>query len=293
MRDQKKAYIFGLLTVLIWSTVASAFKISLRYLDVVQLLFYSSLTSLFCLFILAVFFHGPRFTRLFSREDIMRSAFLGLLNPFMYYLVLFKAYDLLPAQEAQPLNYTWGITITILAVPLLGQKITGKRFAAIVISYLGVVVISTHGTPWDMNFSDPWGVFLALFSTIIWALYWIANTRDNLPAILRLLLNFLAGTVYLGILLPFVSTPLIFSFKGLAGAIYVGLFEMGITFVFWLQALKYSKTTAQVSNLIYLSPFLSLVFIHYLVGEKILPSTLVGLVLILSGLIMQNRVKNT
>jgi drug/metabolite transporter (DMT)-like permease len=223
----------------------------------------------------------------------MRSAFLGLLNPFLYYLVLFKAYDLLPAQEAQPLNYTWGITITILAVPLLGQKITGKRFAAIVISYLGVVVISTHGTPWDMNFSDPWGVFLALFSTIIWALYWIANTRDNLPAILRLLLNFLAGTVYLGILLPFVSTPLIFSFKGLAGAIYVGLFEMGITFVFWLQALKYSKTTAQVSNLIYLSPFLSLVFIHYLVGEKILPSTLVGLVLILSGLIMQNRVKNT
>jgi drug/metabolite transporter (DMT)-like permease len=293
MRDQKKAYIFGLLTVLIWSTVASAFKISLRYLDVVQLLFYSSLTSLFCLFILAVFFHGPRFTRLFSRRDIMRSAFLGLLNPFLYYLVLFKAYDLLPAQEAQPLNYTWGITITILAVPLLGQKITGKRFAAIVISYLGVVVISTHGTPWDMNFSDPWGVFLALFSTIIWALYWIANTRDNLPAILRLLLNFLAGTVYLGILLPFVSTPLIFSFKGLAGAIYVGLFEMGITFVFWLQALKYSKTTAQVSNLIYLSPFLSLVFIHYLVGEKILPSTLVGLVLILSGLIMQNRVKNT
>lgn len=293
MRDQKKAYIFGLLTVLIWSTVASAFKISLRYLDVVQLLFYSSLTSLFCLFILAVFFHGPRFTRLFSRGDIMRSAFLGLLNPFLYYLVLFKAYDLLPAQEAQPLNYTWGITITILAVPLLGQKITGKRFAAIVISYLGVVVISTHGTPWDMNFSDPWGVFLALFSTIIWALYWIANTRDNLPAILRLLLNFLAGTVYLGILLPFVSTPLIFSFKGLAGAIYVGLFEMGITFVFWLQALKYSKTTAQVSNLIYLSPFLSLVFIHYLVGEKILPSTLVGLILILSGLIMQNRVKNT
>ncbi|MFP4167770.1 MAG: DMT family transporter [Desulfonatronovibrionaceae bacterium] len=292
MRDQQKAYLYGVLTVLIWSTVASAFKISLRYLDVVQLLFYSSLTSLFCLFILAVFFHGPRFTRLCSRGDILRSALLGLLNPFLYYLVLFKAYDLLPAQEAQPLNYTWGITITILAVPLLGQKITARRFAAIVVSYLGVVVISTHGTPWDMNFSDPWGVFLALFSTLIWALYWIANTKDKLPAILRLLLNFLAGTVYLGILLPFVSTPLIFSLKGLAGAVYVGLFEMGITFVFWLQALKYSKTTAQVSNLIYLSPFLSLVFIHYLVGEKILVSTLIGLVLILCGLILQSRAKD-
>jgi len=293
MRDQQKAYLYGVLTVLIWSTVASAFKISLRYLDVLQLLFYSSLTSLVCLFFLALAFHGPRFPGSFTLRDVLHSLFFGLLNPFLYYLVLFKAYDLLPAQEAQPLNYTWGITITILAVPLLGQKITGKRFAAISLSYLGVLVISTRGAPWELEFSDPLGVFLALFSTLIWAFYWIANTRDRLPPILRLLLNFLAGTIYLSFLLPFASTPFIPFGPGLAGAVYVGLFEMGITFVFWLQALKYSKTTAQVSNLIYLSPFLSLVFIHYLVGEKILSSTLVGLVLILSGLIMQNRVKST
>ena len=31
----------------------------------------------------------------------------GFLNPFLYYIILFKAYSLLPAQEALSLNYTW------------------------------------------------------------------------------------------------------------------------------------------------------------------------------------------
>jgi len=49
LKNQKKAYIYGLATVLLWSTVASAFKLSLRYLDPVQLLLYSSIVSMLVL----------------------------------------------------------------------------------------------------------------------------------------------------------------------------------------------------------------------------------------------------
>jgi drug/metabolite transporter (DMT)-like permease len=77
------------------------------------------------------------------------------------------------------------------------------------------------------------------------------------------------------------------NFYGLVGAIYVGLFEMGITFVLWLSALKLSENTAKVGNLIFISPFLSLVFIRVFVGEEILMSTLLGLALIITGLIAQ------
>ena len=62
---------------------------------------------------------------------------------------------------------------------------------------------------------------------------------------------------------------------------------MGITFVFWLSALKLSENTAKVGNLIFISPFLSLVFIHFLVGEDILASTFIGLALIISGILLQ------
>jgi drug/metabolite transporter (DMT)-like permease len=74
--------------------------------------------------------------------------------------------------------------------------------------------------------------------------------------------------------------------KGTIGSVYVGLFEMGITFLVWLKALRLSKTTAQIANLIYLTPFLSLVIIHFAVGEKILPSTLLGLGFIVGGIII-------
>ena len=289
MPDQKKAYLYALLTVAIWSTVASAFKISLRYLDHVQLLFYSCLTSTLVLGILCLYFLGSGFWRLITPAGIRSSLLLGFLNPFLYYLVLFKAYDLLPAQEAQPLNYTWGITLALLSIPLLKQKITSRQILAIAVSYAGTLVISTRGDILGLEFSDPLGVVLALGSTVIWSLYWIYNTRDCLDPVLKLFLNFCAGLVYISLFLPFVSTFGFEDVRGLYGAVYVGVFEMGITFVFWLMALKLSRTTAQVGNLIYLSPFLSLVFIHFLVGETIMPSTITGLILIMTGLIIQSR----
>ena len=80
-----------------------------------------------------------------SVREYLFSAALGFLNPFFYYLVLFKAYSLLPAQVAQPINMTWPILLTIISIPLLGQKITLKSIAALVISFSGVILISSQG----------------------------------------------------------------------------------------------------------------------------------------------------
>jgi drug/metabolite transporter (DMT)-like permease len=75
--------------------------------------------------------------------------------------------------------------------------------------------------------------------------------------------------------------------QGLVGGVYVGLFEMGITFLAWLKALRSARTTAHVVNLIYLVPFLSLIVIALVVGETIRLSTIVGLVLIVTGIVLQ------
>ena len=64
---------------------------------------------------------------------------------------------------------------------------------------------------------------------------------------------------------------------------------MGVTFFIWLKALQYANTTAQVGNLVYLSPFLSLIMIHFIVGEEIYISTLAGLILIITGIILQKH----
>ena len=45
IKDQKKAYQYALCAVALWSTVATAFKISLTYFAPVQLLLVAALTS--------------------------------------------------------------------------------------------------------------------------------------------------------------------------------------------------------------------------------------------------------
>lgn len=287
MSKQNKAYLYTACVVAIWATVASAFKIALRYLDHIQLLAISSFTSLIVLFILLVLSKKINLLKTYSKQDYIRSALLGLCNPFVYYMVLFKAYELLPAQEAQPLNQTWAIVLALLSIIVLRQRITSKSILALFISFIGVFIISTHGRIWAMQFSNLYGVFLALGSAFIWAFFWLYNMKDQRDAVVKLFLNFLFGSFFIMGFLLATRHSLRVENYGYISALYIGVFEMGITFVLWLKALKLSKTTAQVSNFIYLVPFLSLVIIHFAVGEKILASTIIGLVFIIAGILLQ------
>jgi len=289
MEKQKKAYFYVTLAVLFWSTVASAFKISLRYLDVLPLLFYASVFSTIILFFFLISLKKLNSLRTLSKKDYLLSALLGLLNPFLYYLVLFKAYSILPAQEALTLNFTWPIMLVLLSIPLLSQKIKLKSIFAIIISFFGVFIIATRGNIVGFRFTNITGVSLAVGSSVIWAFFWIYNLKEKTDEIVRLFLNFAFGSFFLVIAMLLTSSPWLPSLNGLLGAIYIGLFEMGITFLLWLRALKLSKTTAYVASLIYLVPFLSVVVIHFAVGEKIFPSTIIGLLFIITGIILQKR----
>ncbi len=294
MSDQRKAYLYAIVVVLIWSTVASAFKISLQYLDFIQLLFFASSVSLFVLFIALVSQGKLTLLKTYSKKDYLLSGLLGFLNPCLYYAVLFKAYSLLPAQEAQPLNQTWAIVLALLSIIVLRQRITLKNIIALVISFVGVVIISTHGHVFSLKFSNVAGAILALASAFIWALFWLYNLKDQRDVVTKLFLNFLFGTLFIIIIVLVTKVSLKPTLTGFAGAAYVGVFEMGITFVLWFNALRLSKTTAQVSNMIYLVPFLSLLIIHFAIGEKILTSTIIGLIFIVAGILLQkSKAKHT
>jgi drug/metabolite transporter (DMT)-like permease len=287
MEKQTRAYLCACAAVLFWATSASAFKISLGYVDVFSLLFYASVTSTVAFFVYILISNKLKLLKSLSVKDYVCSLFLGFLNPFLYYAVLFKAYSLLPAQEAQPLNFIWPITLVLLSIPLLKQRIRLRDILATFISFSGVLVISTRGNIFGFRFTNITGVCLATGSSIVWALFWIYNVRDKRDEMVRLFLNFVFGSVLTFLLMVVLTGVHVPSPPGLIGAVYIGLFEMGITFLLWLKALKLSKTTAYVTNLIYMVPFLSLILIHFTVGEEILPSTIAGLVLIVGGIVLQ------
>jgi len=291
LEKQKQAYCYALAAILLWSTVASAFKITLRYLTFLQMLFWSSLVASIILGLTVVSQNKLSHIKTTSAMDWVRSALLGLLNPFLYYLILFKSYALLPAQEAQALNYTWPIMLILLSILILRQRIGFLSIFAILISFCGVLVISTQGDVLNLNFANPFGAALALSSSLLWAFFWTMNIKDRRDEAIKLFLSFSFGFLYtLTLTLCFseLSFPPI---AGLIGAAYVGMFEMGITFLLWLKALSLSRTTAHVGNMVYLSPFLSLIIINFTIREAILPSTVAGLFMIVCGVIMQKYSK--
>lgn len=226
-----------------------------------------------------------------SVKDFWRSAGMGFLNPFLFYLVLIKAYDILLAQEAVVLNYVWPMTLVLLSIPVLKQKITLSSILAIFISFFGVVIITLQGDFTHLRFTNLLGVILALGSTVIWAFFWLFNMKDKREEVTKLLLNFTFGFLYVLIFALFSKATTMSDIRGLPGVIYIGIFEMGITYVIWLKALQLSKTTAKVSNLIFISPFLSLFFVSVFVGEKIMWYTIIGLGFIIGGIILQRFVK--
>lgn len=287
MTRQHKAYAAGLAAVLAWSTVATAFKLSLRHLSPAQLLLISSAVSLLVLLAILAIQGRTGELRAAWPAHWRRALLLGAINPFIYYLVLFQAYALLPAQEAQALNYTWALTLTLMSIPVLGHTLRSQDAIAALVCYLGVLVIATHGAPQDLHFSNPAGVGLALLSTLLWAAYWLLNTRDTRDPVIGLTQNF-ACSLPLTLLWCLWHGELgSIDPAGLPGALWVGVFEMGLTFVLWLSALKLTERTASIANLIFLSPIVSLGLIHFIVGEPIFASTGVGLALILAGLGLQ------
>ena len=282
---ERQAVLLALATVALWSTVATGFKLGLAVMRPLQLLALGSVVSL-VFFAAAYLVVRPPPA---PRAALGRAAALGLINPFAYYLVLFEAYDRLPAQVAQPLNYTWAITLAVLAVPILGQRLDRRTLAGILVSYLGVVVLVTRGEFTAFDTFDGLGIVLALGSTVIWASYWLATVRLGLHPVQMLLAVFATGTacVVTACVLTEGLPPL--TVENLGYGLWVGLVEMGVTFLLWQRALALTAHAGRISQLIFLSPFLSLVMIANVLGETIHPSAVAGLVLIVGGLLLRPR----
>ena len=289
MSPNHLAYLLTLLTLMLWGGSASAFKLALNTLTPSALLWISCVISLAVMTLLLLLQGRLGQLRRIAARDWPRLLLLGAFNPFLYYVLLFEAYDRLPAQVAMSLNYLWPVMLALLSVPILGQRLGWSGLLPILLSFAGAVVIATRGRLDGWQSVDGLGLVVALASTLIWAGYWLYSTRlRHIDPALKLFMAFLIGT------------PLTLIYSLLQGnlqwpgsdypwwpVLYVGLFEMGVTFFIWQLALSLADSAARIGNLIYLTPFLSLLILSRVTGETIHPATLWGLLLIVAGILLQ------
>jgi len=275
----------GIVAVLLWSTVAVAFKWALASATLPQLLSGATLTSTVVLG-LALATQGKLSDALRSvKLHFIPSCRLALLNPLLYYSLLFGAYQRLPAHLAQALNYTWPIALSLGGRIVLKTQLRRVELAGIFLCYLGVLVLY----PRDMTGPDGLlGFALALGSALVWATSWLLAARDRRPPEYALFHQFLLATpVAVIALLGLQGPPQSLDMRAIFGAIYIGLFEMGLTFLIWQKALRTTRHLARLSALSYLSPLLSLGWIHLVLDEPLGPHFVLGGALVVGGAMIQ------
>ena len=286
MKESNKAILYACFAVLSWSTVATAFKKSLEHISHFELVLVSCVVSLLIFAVLMTIQKKWNLLKGLSGKEWGYFALLGLLNPVAYYLVLFKSYDLLPAQVAQPINYAWPIVLVVLLAFVTKQRIPGKKYIGMAISLGGVAAISLGGGLTMENGLSVSGLLLAALSAFLWALYWVVNNKnkERFDASLAFFMTFFFGSLYMGVASIFVGVDLN-TVPGLLWGSYVGAFEMGIPFICFGLAMRKTDNPTLINQLTYLSPFMSLFIISIVLGEKIVPTTMIGLAMIVFGII--------
>ncbi len=286
------AYFYAAGAILLWGSTASVIKLLLVNLSSVQILFYASLFATIFLFTIAWFRGALSEVRNYALRDYVWFAAMGFVGVFLYYVCFYLALSYLSAQEAFIINYLWPIFIVLFAVPILAERFTVTKLIAVLLSFCGVLIVATNGNVTALSFESPLGVGLAVLGAASYGLFSTLGKLREYDRFASMGFYYLATFIYciltigfIGGIAPITSTMQLF------GLLWVGLGTCGLAFALWFMALKHGDT-AKISNLAFITPFLSLVYIHFLLGEPILTTSLLGLLLIVSGIVFQALRKN-
>ena len=226
--------------------------------------------------------------RQIERKALVKAALLGFLNPFLYYVVLFKAYAISarPDRHESQLRLAPGSHPALCAHSWVNVYVQASSLA-VMISFIGAVIIATRGEFTSFGGVSRLGVLLAGGSTLIWATYWLFNAKDGLDPVVKLFTGFCFGllfTTLYGLVMGGIELPVS---KAWFPLIYISLFEMSITFALWLTALQLTSfgsphRQSDLHHTLFLPACLTPV-----IGEKIHPATFVGLLLIVGSILFQ------
>jgi drug/metabolite transporter (DMT)-like permease len=148
-------------------------------------------------------------------------------------ICIFTAFALMPLADAVALSLSGPIFLTALSVPLLGEKVGIRRWSAVVVGFVGILIMTRPG----IGVFQP-AALLAIGGALFYALAMISVRRLSMtePAASIVFYFTLFATVVGALSLPFQwVTPDLLGFMALAGIGLIGGFaQLAMTQAFRL-----------------------------------------------------------
>lgn len=284
-KTERIAYLYVSITVLFWGASAVIVKLLLHSLNNIQIILFVSLFATISLFIAVLLQDKIKVIKKYTRKDYWNLIWISFIGPFLYYVLFYGGLGLSSAQEAIIILYTWPLWAVVLAIPILKEHFSLRKLSAIVLGFIGVCIVATNGTFVGFLGQHIMGDLLVLTGAFCWGLFSILGKKYDYERVTSMLFYFLFTFIFTLItVLLFSSIPQLTSYQ-LLGLLAVGIFN-SVGSVCWFLALKHGET-GSMSNIVLLTPFASLIWIVILLNEAILLSSFIGLILIVSGIILQ------
>ncbi len=190
------------------------------------------------------------------------------------------------ASMASLINSLNPVTISLIAVPILHEKLTGNKILGILLAVFGVYMII--GTGSQVNIP---GVILSLISVLTWSLISVL-TRQGLSAYEPLVVTRAAvGVAAVCEVVFVVGEQMIlhpdvhFNPVAVLGLLYLGVVCTGIAYVIWNKALV-TLPASNCSALYPIQPLTSTVMGVLLFHEQVGLSFMIGTVCIIGGVLI-------
>ena len=281
----KKGYLFAFISIFLWSTVATAAKLLLGDFNNFQVLFVS---SLFAALSLAAVYLTPKKRKLFKTyrpKDYLVMSLIGMPGIFLYYVLYFGGADGLPANQAFIINYMWPIMSVVFACLLLKESLTPRKIIAILLSFLGIVIV-TGGDLLHFDRQTLLCALLCLLAAVCYGAFTALNRKYSYDVGVVTMLGYLIAVVLTGAVILVRRDFFTVNSTQVLGFIWNGVFTMAIPNALWVVALRHGGT-AKISNLAYVTPFLSMLCARFVLGEPIRLYSVIGLTVIVLGIFIQ------
>jgi len=281
----RKNYIYALLSVFIWATMAAIAKLLLSDIPNLQTLSVSSLLAF--LFLLLINLKTIKGMRKYSAKDYMIMAGLGALGLLLYSALYYYGLTQLSSQEACILNYLWPIMLVVFSTVILKEKFTLIKWIAMICSFLGIVILST-GSSGAASGNAYWGIVSCVIAAACYGLFSVLNKKADYDQNTAMMVMWLAAAVGSAVLSAFTERWVPITGTQWLGMIWLGVAVDAVAYLLWALALKGADNTAIIANLAYLTPFLSLIVSAIVLKEKIQLRAVIALVFIVGGILLQS-----
>jgi drug/metabolite transporter (DMT)-like permease len=292
--DKKsKKYIFLIigLPIVFWAFAFPLIKIGLSELNPINLTILRLFFVCIC-FIMIILFKPKKISKI-DKKDIPNLFLLGFFGVICYHLALNYGEQFISAGVASLIISTIPIFIVILALLFLSEKITINLTVGIVLSLIGVIIISLYGnTNINLEIGYILGAFAVLLAAFFGAFYTILGKKllEKYSPLSLSIYAILLGSIGL---IPFINFSLFdqiinLSIIGWISVLFLAIFPTVISYVLWYVALDI-KPASELGVYLYLMPILSTFLSFLLLNENITILFVFGGFLTIFGLIIINK----